>query len=143
MSFPLRRSRNAKPRRAATASGYRSVLLEHPMQKAIIEHWSLRGNHREAVLFAIPNGGLRDPATARRLKLEGVQAGVCDIFASHARTGSFWLEVKRPSRGRLSEAQKAFIPRMIAAGQQVFVMDDLGAILRLLEERQILRGRLQ
>lgn len=32
------------------------------------------------VMFAIPNGGLRDKITAARLKAEGVKAGVCDIF---------------------------------------------------------------
>lgn len=31
-------------------------------------------------LFAIPNGGLRNPATAARLKAEGVKSGVPDIM---------------------------------------------------------------
>lgn len=31
-------------------------------------------------LFAIPNGGLRNPATAGRLKAEGVKSGVPDVF---------------------------------------------------------------
>ena len=38
-------------------------------------------------MFAIPNGGLRNPVVARKLKAEGVKSGVSDIFLSVARGG--------------------------------------------------------
>ena len=55
---------------------------EHQEQCAVIQ-WA---NYYEAkwpelrLLFAIPNGGARHIVTARKLKTEGVKAGVPDLF---------------------------------------------------------------
>lgn len=54
---------------------------EHDEQAAVIE-WAeaMRSRIPElALLFAVPNGGYRHPATAARLKREGVRAGVPDL----------------------------------------------------------------
>lgn len=69
-------------------------------------------------MFAIPNGGKRDPITAARLKAEGVKAGVPDTFypvgwtsdedSRWQRYGLF-LEFKKPKKGRESEAQSDWI----------------------------------
>lgn len=48
------------------------------------------------LLLAIPNGGSRHPIEARNLKLQGVKAGVPDIFLPVARScyHGLWIELK-------------------------------------------------
>ena len=74
-------------------------------------------------MFAIPNGGERHAAVAANLKAEGVKSGVSDIFLPvpvGIRHGLF-IELKKPAlgkkpAGRLTEAQSAFIVRMLRRG---------------------------
>src|SRR5689334_14176538 len=49
------------------------------------------------LLFHIPNGELRDPATAAKLQAMGVKPGVCDLFLPIARGGwhGCFIEMKR------------------------------------------------
>ena len=85
---------------------------EHDEQVTVIEWARL---HRRKwpeleLLFAIPNGGLRHVITARRLKAEGVQAGVPDLFLPVARDGKHGLFIEMKARdGKLSNAQKEWI----------------------------------
>lgn len=68
----------------------------------------------ELVYWAVPNGGKRSITEARRLKREGVKAGAPDVH--FLLRGQFYvMEIKRQG-GRLSDAQKLFIPRLVAAG---------------------------
>ncbi len=56
--------------------------------------------------FSIPNGGLRNKATAARLKAEGVKAGVPDIFLPLARGQYHGLFIEmKVGRGRANTAQ--------------------------------------
>ena len=59
------------------------------------------------LLFAIPNGGKRHPAVAKKLKAEGVKAVVPDLFLPVARGGwhGLFIELK-VGRNKLSEAQE-------------------------------------
>jgi hypothetical protein len=80
--------------------------------------------------FAIPNGGLRDKATAARLKAEGVKSGVPDIFVPVARwkCHGLFLEMKLPfavasdvspfQRGWLKELDKQGYATAIGLGWQ-------------------------
>lgn len=110
---------------AAKAKSRNATLSEHVEQVTLFQ-WArtaARGPHPElALLFAIPNGGARSPATAGRLKAEGVMQGVPDICLPVARGGfhSLWLELKAQG-GRLSAAQQDVINRLLAAGHQVVV----------------------
>jgi|SRR5665213_202961 len=55
---------------------------EHGMQSALF-YWAAQNIKQYPQLkwlFAIPNGGLRHPVTAARLKAEGVKSGVPDIM---------------------------------------------------------------
>ena len=63
------------------------------------------------LLFHIPNGGYRHPATAARMKRLGVKSGVPDLFLPVARGGfhGLWIEMKRKKDSRVSDAQKAWI----------------------------------
>lgn len=60
------------------------------------------------LLFAIPNGGARDPRVGAILKATGVKKGVSDLFLPVARHGvaGLWLEMKRADGGTESKEQK-------------------------------------
>lgn len=60
------------------------------------------------LLFAIPNGGMRDKITASRLKAEGVKSGVPDLFLPVARYPyhGLFIEMKKVTDGKLSKVQK-------------------------------------
>jgi hypothetical protein len=63
------------------------------------------------LLFAIPNGGKRDARTASSLKMEGVRAGVPDLFFAHPTPSAYglFLEMKVVKGGRVSPDQKTMI----------------------------------
>ena len=91
--------------------------VEHGIAVAFMAWWSY--SHKkfgidERLLWATPNGGARHIGVARKLKAEGVRAGVADYFLAvpvGGRHGLF-LELKAGGiigpKGRLSEEQKAF-----------------------------------
>lgn len=76
-------------------------------------------------LFAIPNGGRRNPREAGRMKAEGVKAGVSDLLLPIARSGSIglWIEMKS-STGRMTPAQREWVARMRLAGYRAERCDD-------------------
>lgn len=85
---------------------------EHAEQCAVIA-WAKDNEHLHPALrwlHAIPNGGKRHPATARKLKAEGVKPGVADLFLPHAAQGyhGLYIEMKRERGSRHDEEQKAF-----------------------------------
>lgn len=93
---------------------------EHDEQVALLQ-WTqaVRGTLPEAsLLFAIPNGGARNPITAARLKAEGVKAGVPDLFLPVARGvhHGLFVEMKRTRGGRVSPAQTAWLTLLRAQG---------------------------
>lgn len=84
-------------------AGYRSPVLE--------------------LMFAIPNGGSRDLREAKRLKDQGVKAGVPDIFLPVPRGGyhGLFIELKRTQGGRVSDKQKEWIQHLRMQGYQAIV----------------------
>jgi hypothetical protein len=60
-------------------------------------------------MYAVPNGGDRNPIVAARLKAEGVKSGVSDICLPFAARGyhGFYIEMKKPG-GKESPTQKEF-----------------------------------
>jgi len=83
---------------------------EHAHQVALFVWASQQSDLRLKFMFAIPNGGLRQPATAMKLKAEGVKSGVPDIFLPVARSGyhGLFIELKRPKKSRLTKHQTMF-----------------------------------
>lgn len=70
------------------------------------------------LLFAIPNGGVRDARTASSLKMEGVRPGVPDLFFArpiHGKAGLF-IEMKKSKGGRVSPEQKTMMDVLTMAG---------------------------
>ena len=75
-----------------------------------------------AYMFAIPNGGHRHPATAGKMKAEGVKRGVPDIFLPHAigKYHGLFVEMKVKSN-KPSCQQREFIARLLDQGYKVVV----------------------
>jgi hypothetical protein len=86
---------------------------EHQHAKALVQWWSLFSASKkidERLLFAIPNGGYRHIGTAKKLKLEGVRAGIPDYFLSIPTEyfHGLYIELKSEN-GKPSSSQKEMI----------------------------------
>ena len=99
--------------------------IEHLSQCAVITHCRMmeRKYPELKCLMAIPNGGQRHIAVARKLKAEGVKSGVSDLFLAlpipHGPAG-LWIEMKAP-KGVVSQNQKDFMDLMQWAGYRTVV----------------------
>lgn len=128
-----RRPRNRKPRvrtvivneiPAGTDHGAGIAHTEHGEQVSLIA-WARENEAKWPELrwlFAIPNGGLRAKATARKLRLEGVKPGVSDLFLPVPRGNShgLWIEMKA-GRNKQTPEQLHFRRDMLAAGYAAVV----------------------
>lgn len=77
-----------------------------------------RQTFKDVRIFAIPNGGARNVVTAARMKVEGVTAGVPDLYIPAWKT---WIEFKRVKGGALSPKQKDWLAYLEAIGDTVIV----------------------
>ncbi len=97
---------------------------EHREQSAFIEwvDFAARKRPELSLLYAIPNGGHRKPATAARLKAEGVRPGVPDLHLPLARRNhaGLWIEFKSAT-GKLSKAQKERVRMLRDEGHMVIL----------------------
>lgn len=72
----------------------------------------------ELRIIAIPNGGFRHIRTAQKLKAEGVQKGVPDLFIPAL---NLWIELKKTKGGRTSPEQKDWIEYLNSIGHTAVV----------------------
>lgn len=123
-------------RRPATRS-------EHDEQKALIS-WARASEGRWpelALLYAVPNGGLRHPATAGRLRAEGVRPGVPDLCLPVQRGGHAGLYVElKASKGRTSAQQDWWLAELRRQGYCVAVCYGAEEAQQLIEA--YLKGRI-
>ena len=92
------------------------MTSEHDEQVGFVI-W-FRSRFPGVLILAVPNGGKRHPATARKLKAEGVVPGVPDLFVPE---WSLWVEMKRAKGGRLSPDQRQVIAYLESIGHSVIV----------------------
>jgi hypothetical protein len=92
----------------------RLVPSEHDEQVGFV-NW-FRGHFPGVLIHAIPNGGFRSMALARRLVAEGVVAGIPDLFVPEWR---LWIEMKRTRGGVASKAQADMAERLESLGYTV------------------------
>ena len=92
------------------------MKTEHEEQRELVR-W-FRQTYKDVLIFAIPNGGARSPATASRLKAEGVTKGVPDLFIPG---WELWIEMKRSKGGSLSPDQNLMHLYLRGVGYQVIV----------------------
>jgi len=89
---------------------------EHELQCTCVEYFRLK--YPKEIIFAVPNGGQRDVRVARKMKAEGVTAGVPDLFVASARNGfnGLFIELKNGKKGRVSEKQIEMIEKLNEKG---------------------------
>ena len=92
-----------------------------------------------ALMFAIPNGGKRNKATAGKLKAEGVKAGVPDIClpVANGKYHGLWIELKA-GRNKPTQPQVQWHMRLSQQGYRVAVCYSWEAARDVIEE--YLRG---
>lgn len=80
---------------------------ESQIQTSCIEWFRIQYPDLQLLLFAVPNGGKRGPATGAIMKREGAISGVSDLILLIPKKGfaSLCIEMKRPG-GKQSENQK-------------------------------------
>ena len=99
-------------------------VTEHSEQVLLI-NW-VRGNQssdpRLVLLYAIPNGGSRNIATAQRLKHEGVLSGVPDLClpVPVGQYHGLYIELKT-LKGKASDKQKRYIQSLNNQGYLAIV----------------------
>lgn len=86
---------------------------------------SLRG-----LLYHVPNGELRDPITANKLKSMGVVSGIPDIVFHH-RSKTYFFEFKKPGED-LSDNQKKIHAQLDLHRFIVFVVDNQAEFEKLI-----------
>ena len=124
---------------------------EHTEQVALFR-WAALAKSRWPelmLLHAIPNGGHRHIQVARRLKAEGVKAGVPDLCLPVARGGwhGLYIELKTAT-GRLSAEQGEWLTALETQGYRVAVCRGWQGAWRVIEEylggrSGLVRSRLQ
>jgi hypothetical protein len=101
---------------------------EHKEQVAVVKWFDMQYSPLRGRLFAVPNGGERNPRVAMKLRLEGVRPGVPDLFLPVPRCGfhGLFIEMKAkgatPSRdGKLSENQSDWLDFLGGQGYMAVV----------------------
>ena len=94
-------------------------MSEHDEQVAVCQYLDLLG----VVYCAVPNGGHRHIGVAKKLKAEGVKAGVPDLllFSPVLDYRGVAIEMKDVKNGSVSPAQREFHKRMRLCGWLVEV----------------------
>jgi hypothetical protein len=98
---------------------------EHDEQVALFAWAALHAGRcpELALMFAIPNGGKRDPVTAVRLRDEGVKPGVPDVCLPVARQGwhGLFIELKY-GRNKTTDKQNEWLDRLMEQGYLAVVV---------------------
>jgi len=81
--------------------------IESNIQQSCVTWFRYQYQQFSKLLFAVPNGGFRNQATAGRLKAEGVVAGVADLIFLFPNHGFHALCIEmKTDVGRQSELQR-------------------------------------
>jgi hypothetical protein len=93
------------------------VPTEHKEQSDFVL-W-FRKTYPGVLIFAIPNGGLRSASEARGLVLEGVVAGVADLFIDD---WNCYVEFKRTKGGVWGDDQQKFAHKVQGNGKHYLLV---------------------
>jgi hypothetical protein len=114
-------------KRAAKKATAHRVPLEHEEQRAVIAWADAHKDTRLRLLLAIPNGARVAMKTAKKLKAEGLRAGVPDLFLpvpALTMTGAahgLFVEMKRVKGGAVSQEQGEWHEALRGQGYRVYV----------------------
>lgn len=111
-------------------------MNEHQIQVAMCQYLDLI----KIPYFAIPNGSLRNIIVAKKLKAEGVKAGVADLFLMIPNKifHGLFIEVKTPV-GRQQPSQKDFEKIAFDSGYCYEVVRSLDDLINCLETYKKIR----
>lgn len=95
---------------------------EHRIQVNCVRYF--RYQFPDKIIFAIPNGSVRNIITARRLKDEGVLAGVPDLYIAEPNGdwAGLFIEMKNGKAGRVSENQQEVMTKLTSVGYKCAVV---------------------
>ena len=96
----------------------------------------LRWQYPDVLFHSIPNGAKVHPATAARLKAEGMTAGVSDLFFAEPR-GKYhglYLEMKRKKGNSMSPKQHEWFAQASVRGYAVACGKGFEKALKLIED---------
>ena len=100
------------------------LATEHEIQRTFVE-WCELNQHRYPELkwlYHVPNGELRDKATAARLKRLGVKRGIPDLALDVARGGYHGLKLEfKSGTGRPTPEQEEYMGFLKRQGYAAFV----------------------
>jgi hypothetical protein len=111
-------------------------MSEHSEQAALFDWAAWQANlgiEPLRYMFAIPNGGLRNKATAARLKAEGVKPGVPDICLPWPAGGYHGLYIEmKVGRNKPTPEQNACLEWLNEAGYLALVANGCDEAKRIL-----------
>jgi|ERR1043165_6841894 hypothetical protein len=102
----------------------------------IVFQWAQFNPIAKKYLFAIPNGGSRDPREAKNLKRQGVRKGVSDFFLPYPSKGKYglWLELKRRKNARATKEQVDWLREMAELGYEAKLVYGADEAIKAIEE---------
>ena len=103
--------------------------IEDNIQESIIN--ASRLYYPKSLLFAVPNGGKRNPREAVRLKKQGVTPGISDLILIH-KGSVYFIEVKT-EHGKQSLLQSQFQKFVEKEGLKYFIVTSAAEFLELIE----------
>lgn len=88
------------------------------------------------LMYHCPNGGSRNTLEAHNLRMQGVKAGVPDIFLPVARgeCHGLFIELKRVRNGKLSDAQRKWLGDLAKQGYKAVMCRGWGEASRTIVE---------
>ncbi len=108
---------------------------EHEIQKSCVKWFNIRYPKLRGLLFAIPNGEIRDISTGKKLKEEGVVAGVSDLVLLYP--GAFYpslcIEMKT-KKGKQQKSQKLWQKKVETVGSKYVVCRSLDDFMKAIQE---------
>ena len=104
---------------------------EHYLQVSMINWFRFQYPKLKLSLFAVPNGGHRHIATAKKLKAEGVISGVSDLIFFH-QSKAYFIEVKT-LKGKQQASQKDFQKHIEKQGAKYYVVRSLDEFIDVIQ----------
>ncbi len=104
---------------------------ESKLQIECVKWFRLRFREPKYLIFAVPNGGVRNKITAKILKAEGVRSGVADLCIM-TNCKMFFIEMKF-GKGKQTDSQKDFEQVVMNMGFNYYVCNDFDSFQKVCE----------
>ncbi|OJV40855.1 MAG: hypothetical protein BGO29_14910 [Bacteroidales bacterium 36-12] len=115
------------------ASEFKPKQQEHDIQVACV-NW-FRYRYPKFLIWAIPNGGQRNKIVAKKLKDEGVLAGVPDLHIPVAMKGYHGLYIEmKAGRNKPSDEQLTIMGKLQNEGYKCVVCWSLDEFMKVVED---------